>query len=341
MHPREESVCEHPLYDQCRALENLPYVSLYRRMEINTYDLMANANVGVTMSSQSGLEMATMARPVVILGKAFYRNKGFTWDYEPSQSLEELLQQAITDKTLSSRQQVCMERFGHDLWINICILLILSKVVIWKRPLIDLSLTFKREHNKQEIPLNPGPGYLSFESKVMDEKLWYIESSSEETLPESVLGLIDFYVPDDVLGRCLLREGHYEQAWQSFQSWLAKVPNLKAFEASLHVQDLKNKFYIGSCALKVCDAHAAQYTFGSCGSKCAMLPWDIQVATTFHLGCIYQKKSEIQQAMAYFNMTIALNPTHQKAREQLLLLEGCSNSRASKSLVQLHFSYFR
>jgi hypothetical protein len=46
----------------------------------SSYVLTELADVGMVYSSKIGLEIATMGKPVVVAGDAFYRNKGFTWD---------------------------------------------------------------------------------------------------------------------------------------------------------------------------------------------------------------------------------------------------------------------
>ncbi len=57
--------------------ENVCFVS---GREVDTFMLVRHARVGITLASQSGLEMALHGKPVVIAAHSYYANKGFTWD---------------------------------------------------------------------------------------------------------------------------------------------------------------------------------------------------------------------------------------------------------------------
>jgi hypothetical protein len=48
--------------------------------EINTYDLMEVADIGLVYTTTVGLEMSMMGVPVVVAGKTHYRDRGFTQD---------------------------------------------------------------------------------------------------------------------------------------------------------------------------------------------------------------------------------------------------------------------
>jgi capsule polysaccharide export protein KpsC/LpsZ len=48
--------------------------------EINTYDLIGLAHLGLVYTSTVGLEMAMFGLPVVVCGDTHYRGKGFTYD---------------------------------------------------------------------------------------------------------------------------------------------------------------------------------------------------------------------------------------------------------------------
>lgn len=48
--------------------------------EINTYDLIEVADVGLVYTTTVGLEMAMMGLPVVVAGQTHYRERGFTYD---------------------------------------------------------------------------------------------------------------------------------------------------------------------------------------------------------------------------------------------------------------------
>ena len=48
--------------------------------KINTYDLIAAANLGLVYTTTVGLEMAMSGVPVIVVGDTHYRNRGFTYD---------------------------------------------------------------------------------------------------------------------------------------------------------------------------------------------------------------------------------------------------------------------
>ena len=50
------------------------------RDEINTYDLIEVADVGLVYTTTVGMEMAMSGVPVVVTGQTHYRNRGFTYD---------------------------------------------------------------------------------------------------------------------------------------------------------------------------------------------------------------------------------------------------------------------
>jgi hypothetical protein len=64
------------------ALPDLPaHVTLIPPdSEVNTYDLIENAHIGLVYTSTAGLEMAMHGVPVLTAGQTHYRGKGFTLD---------------------------------------------------------------------------------------------------------------------------------------------------------------------------------------------------------------------------------------------------------------------
>jgi hypothetical protein len=67
--------------------------------ELNTYDLIELADLGLVYTTTVGLEMATSGVPVIVAGETHYRNRGFTHD---PQSLDDYL--AMIDEILGSEQ---------------------------------------------------------------------------------------------------------------------------------------------------------------------------------------------------------------------------------------------
>jgi hypothetical protein len=83
VHPGEMLGAGHPSVDIVRsALPQLPtQVALVPpESEINTYDLLELAHVGLVYTTTVGLEMAMFGVPAIVSGAAHYRGRGFTDD---------------------------------------------------------------------------------------------------------------------------------------------------------------------------------------------------------------------------------------------------------------------
>jgi len=83
IHPGEALVKHGSIYDKVReTLPQLPnHIHLVAPTEdVNTYDIMELANLGLVYTTTVGLEMAMHGIPVMVAGKTHYRNRGFTYD---------------------------------------------------------------------------------------------------------------------------------------------------------------------------------------------------------------------------------------------------------------------
>jgi hypothetical protein len=84
--------------------------------EINTYDLIENAHVGLVYTSTAGLEMAMHGVPVVTAGQTHYRGKGFTDDPDTLSaylsSLDQRLAQPV-GRRLEAEQVDLAWRYAH------------------------------------------------------------------------------------------------------------------------------------------------------------------------------------------------------------------------------------
>jgi len=83
VHPGEMLGAGHPSVDILRdALPLLPpqVILVPPESEINTYDLIELAHVGVVYTTTVGLEMAMFGVPAIVCGATHYRGKGFTDD---------------------------------------------------------------------------------------------------------------------------------------------------------------------------------------------------------------------------------------------------------------------
>ena len=93
VHPGEMLGAGHPSVEIVRqVLPELPprVVLLPPDSEVNTYDLIELAHLGLVYTSTVGLELAMFGVPVVVSGDTHYRGKGFT--YDPSSMAEYLAQ---------------------------------------------------------------------------------------------------------------------------------------------------------------------------------------------------------------------------------------------------------
>jgi len=106
VHPGELLGAGYPSTEIVRhALPNLPghIVVVPPDSPINTYDLIAQASLGLVYTTTVGLEMAMGGLPVIVSGATHYRGKGFTYDPESKDEfLAMLASKAI--KPLSSAQ---------------------------------------------------------------------------------------------------------------------------------------------------------------------------------------------------------------------------------------------
>ena len=79
--------------------------------EINTYDLMNFCSFGLTINSQSGLEMLMEGKQVILVGDSFYGNKGFTIDVSHKSFLNKAIQIAKKNASLSKKQLESRDKF--------------------------------------------------------------------------------------------------------------------------------------------------------------------------------------------------------------------------------------
>jgi hypothetical protein len=76
--------------------------------QVNTYDLVDAADLGLVFSTTVGMEMAMIGLPVIVTGDTHYRKKGFTLDPESWADYYQILDQVIADAETHrpTRQQV-------------------------------------------------------------------------------------------------------------------------------------------------------------------------------------------------------------------------------------------
>ncbi len=90
------------------------HVVVYDR-SISTEAVFQEAELGITITSQAGLEFAFHHKRLVTCGDAFYRGKGFTLDVSHPKALAPLLDEAISNLTLDEEEIFRIDRFGDHM----------------------------------------------------------------------------------------------------------------------------------------------------------------------------------------------------------------------------------
>ena len=67
---------------------------------LNSYDIIKNAGCVITVNSKVGFESIIQGKPVVVLGKTFYRGKGLTFDLEDTKELNHAISNALSNNTV-------------------------------------------------------------------------------------------------------------------------------------------------------------------------------------------------------------------------------------------------
>jgi hypothetical protein len=100
-----------------RGLHRHPNVTIITGTDINTHALMQLCDIGVTINSQAGLEMALLGKPVITSGRCFYAGAGFTWDVSAPALLHATLDAAFACAP-SEAQHLARWRFAHYLFFS-------------------------------------------------------------------------------------------------------------------------------------------------------------------------------------------------------------------------------
>ena len=86
-------------------------ISIVHSQQINTYSLMDLCNFGITITSQAGLELLSKNKPLIVLGNAFYANKGFTHDVKDREHYPLVLERVIKNPFLNNDEIIKIEKF--------------------------------------------------------------------------------------------------------------------------------------------------------------------------------------------------------------------------------------
>jgi hypothetical protein len=172
IHPAE--VWENPQSGAQRLIErHYPAIPDHVRLippeeEISPLDFYQLTDGGVTVYGTSGLEMATLGKPVILAGEAHYGGKGFTYDGLDRESYRRLLHRARTLKPLSKEQQELARRYAYCYFIQ-------RQVPILAVSTPD-SIRFRFQRDQREL-LAPGKDpFLDFTcERILDGKDFIID----------------------------------------------------------------------------------------------------------------------------------------------------------------------
>lgn len=95
--------------DECEELQNCTHVHVVPAdAEINTYDLIEIADLGLVYTTTVGMEMAMSGTPCIVVGNTHYRGRGFTLDPDSWEVYFETLSGAIDqpNRYLLTKEQV-------------------------------------------------------------------------------------------------------------------------------------------------------------------------------------------------------------------------------------------
>lgn len=81
----------------------------------SSYDLMAWCDAGLVYTSTTGLELATIGKPVVVTGNTHYGGKGFTIDVDSPRAYEEAIDRVLADPVAARPGARLARRYAYYL----------------------------------------------------------------------------------------------------------------------------------------------------------------------------------------------------------------------------------
>jgi len=115
LHPFEATHFGNATFNQLLQTDPPANVRLVQGREINTYALMRMADFGITSTSQAGLEMLAIGKPLISVGRAFYGNKGFTRDVDTRGGLAKAIEEMAANPILSPDQSNSVRNFLYHI----------------------------------------------------------------------------------------------------------------------------------------------------------------------------------------------------------------------------------
>lgn len=86
------------------------------REKVNTYDIVAMADIGLVYTTTVGMEMAMNGVPVIVAGQTHYRGRGFTFEPATWDSYFELLDKMITSPVSYRLDEKKVQDAWHYAW---------------------------------------------------------------------------------------------------------------------------------------------------------------------------------------------------------------------------------
>jgi len=119
VHPGELLGAGHPSVDIVQqALPELPdhVVVVPPESDVNTYDLIEIAQLGLVYTTTVGMEMAMTGLPVIVSGATHYRGKGFTYDPDTFDAYRSMLETLLSEEASQQLSEDRIElawRYAH------------------------------------------------------------------------------------------------------------------------------------------------------------------------------------------------------------------------------------
>jgi hypothetical protein len=108
----------------------------------NTFELIRQSRMVVTVNSQAGLEACLFDKPRFTYSKGFYSNLGFTYDYSSKRDLRDLMTSLITNGDISNRSLSQAKLFFYVFYEKYCMVRSPNNLV---NKTLEIG-TFKKTH---------------------------------------------------------------------------------------------------------------------------------------------------------------------------------------------------
>ncbi|MFQ5943729.1 MAG: hypothetical protein ACE5JF_09265 [Anaerolineales bacterium] len=121
IHPGEMAGAGYPSSEIVRsALPSMPdHVAVVEPdSDINTYDLIELADLGLVYTTTVGMEMATVGLPVIVAGETHYRGRGFTHDPESLAEYLATIDQLLEPEPANTVDTELAERYAYRFFFD-------------------------------------------------------------------------------------------------------------------------------------------------------------------------------------------------------------------------------